>query len=209
MKKPTRTVCFPLLLALTFTVGITPAGAESGEEPPPWPPEDTNGKYVPVHPDYYKPVEDIPACGGSITVESGDVREVEEWVTVRRDGRTVTKYRGNGTVDILDASGEVLIDELDVSGPGTVRISADQKNLNVALKGASIVYPSGPVEAAAFAAAGLPEVFFFEKGRLVIEVEFLNGPDAEPTSIDIAKDNIRHVRDICDMIDEAAGQPAY
>ncbi len=99
MKDPRTFRFLPLLLALTFTAGVAPAGAESTDEPPGSLPQDTEGDFVPVPSDYYDPIA-IEACGTTVTLTSGDVRDVEWKVRVRDDGSTVIRYRGGSTVDL-------------------------------------------------------------------------------------------------------------
>jgi hypothetical protein len=197
-----KAFCLPLLLALTFTAGVAPAGAEQDEDPPGWPPVDTGGRYVPVASEYYDEVK-IEACGSTVKLTSGDVREVEEKVTVRRDGRVVIKYRGGATIDLERASDKAFIDELDVSGPGSERWSADQTDLSISLRGPSIIWPLSPSDAAAIKAAGLPEFSYFAKGRLTFELTLPDDPAAEP-DVEITRNVARDVKDVCKMLDEAA-----
>ncbi|MDQ0734434.1 hypothetical protein [Arthrobacter agilis] len=204
MKDLKKLSFLPLLLALAFT-GVAPAGADAVEEPPASPPEDTDGEYVPVPSAYYAPV-DINACGTTVTMAAGDVREVEWKVRVREDGSTVIRYRGDATVDLTRHSDQAFIDELDISGRAAERSSADQRSVSVSLGASSIIWPLSSVEADALADAGLPEFFYFEKGRLTIDLEFSEDPDVlEPVSVDIV-DATRHVSDVCELLDEATAK---
>lgn len=204
MNNPKKSLCLPLLLALTFTAGTAPAGAEEDEEPPGWPPEDTGGRYVPVPPEYYEPV-DFAACGSTVTMTSGDVREVEQKVRVRSDGRIVITYRGGATVDLFRASDEAFIDELNVSGRGSERYSADQTELSVSLRGPSIIWPVSAADTAALTAAGFPESFYFERGHLTIDVEFSGDPAVvDPIAVEVTRNTTRDLKDVCEMLDEAA-----
>lgn len=203
MKDLKKLSCLPLLLALTFT-GVAPAGADTAEEPAPSPPRDTGGHFVSVPAQYYDPI-DIDACGSTVTMTAGDVQDVEWKVNIRRDGSTVIKYRGDTTVDLTRTSDHAFIDELDVSGRYTEHISADQNNYSASLKGPSIIWPLSSAEADAIADAGLPEFFYFEKGRFAIDIAFSEDPKVlEPVSIDVTKNSTRHVSDVCELLDEAA-----
>jgi hypothetical protein len=202
VKAPSTFCCLPLLLALTFTVGVAPAGAETTDEPP-GSPQDTGGDYVPVPSDYYDPIA-IEACGTTVTLTSGDVREVEWKVRVRDDGRTVIKYRGGSTVDLTRASDDAFLDELDVSGPYTERISADQTKVSVSLRGPSLVWPLSAIEADVFAEEGFPGLLYFEAGRVAIDLEFPEDPAVlEPTSVDVTRNTARGITDVCELLDEA------
>ncbi|WP_294564035.1 hypothetical protein [uncultured Arthrobacter sp.] len=201
MKTQTK-VCLPLLTTLCLLAGSASAGAQE-EEPAPWPPADTGGEYLPVPEDYYAPWK-VEACGTDVEVTSGDIREVQYKSRVKDDGRTKVKYRGNATVDVTRASDGAFIDELDISGPGTQRISADGLSIEDSLKGASIIFPMGDRDAQALAAAGFPEFFYYEGGTLTIEAQLSQDPAAvEPLSVMITTNTTRQVRDVCEMLDEA------
>ncbi|MBJ2120934.1 hypothetical protein I6N91_08090 [Arthrobacter sp. MSA 4-2] len=201
MKTQTK-VCLPLLTTLCLLAGSASAAAQE-EEPAPWPPADTGGEYLPVPEDYYEPFS-VKACGSTVTVASGDVREVEYKSRVKDDGRTKVKYRGDATVDLTRASDGAFIDELDISGPGTQRISADGLSIEDSLKGASIIFPMGDRDAQALAAAGFPEFFYYEGGTLTIEAQLSEDPAAvEPLSVRVTTNTTRQVRDVCEMLDEA------
>ncbi len=49
--------------------------------------------WEPVPEEYYASVE-IEACGSVVTIDSGDVREVEQRSEVLDDGTVFTEYRG-------------------------------------------------------------------------------------------------------------------
>ncbi|RJU02985.1 hypothetical protein D6T65_02460 [Arthrobacter frigidicola] len=201
MKTQTK-VCLPLLTTLCLLAGSASVGAQE-EEPAPWPPEDTGGEYLPVPEDYYEPWS-IKACGSTVTMASGDVREVHYKSRVKDDGRTKVKFRGDYTVDLTRASDGAFIDELDISGPGTQRFSADGLTIEDSLKGASIIFPQGDMDAKALAAAGFPEFFYYERGTLAIKARFSEDPAAvEPLSVEITTNTTTNVRDVCEMLDEA------
>ncbi len=112
--------------------------------------------WEPVPEEYYASVE-IEACGSVVTIDSGDVREVEQRSEVLDDGTVFTEYRGEQTVDLTRASDGAMIDELDVSGPGWDLVSADGTEVLVELDGLSIIWAGNDVERAAADEAGLPE----------------------------------------------------
>ncbi|MHA7262591.1 hypothetical protein ACX80W_05220 [Arthrobacter sp. TMN-37] len=204
MKTQTK-VCLPLLTTLCLLAGSASAAAQE-EEPAPWPPADTDGEYLPVPEDYYEPFS-LKACGSTVTMASGDVREVQYKSRVKSDGRTKVKYRGDATVDLTRASDGAVIDELDISGPGTQRFSADGLSIEDSLKGASIIFAMGDRDSQALAAAGFPEFFYYEGGTLTIEAQLSEDPAAvEPLSVRVTTNTTRQVQDVCKMLDEAAGK---
>jgi hypothetical protein len=198
MKIP-KILCLPFLVALSLAAA-PPAAAVDGHEGRQG---GTSSGWMPVDEEFYAPIE-VEACGSTVTLASGDIREVLVREKVKKDGSIVVRYRGGLTADITRASDGAFIDELDISGPLTERISADGQVL-VTLGGASIISPSDPTSAAGFAAAGLPNIFYFEHGRVAIEVEPSADPAAmEPASVEVVH-RPRHVVDVCDLLDEAAG----
>jgi hypothetical protein len=199
-----KTLRLPIFIALALFAGTAPAVATPEEEAPtPWPPEDTGGKYLPVPDDYYAPVE-VEVCGTTVTIESGDVRDVHYKARVKENGSTVVKFRGESTVDLTRASDEAFIDELDVSGPMVQHFSADKLTVTDSLKGPSYIYPLSDVDAAALAEEGFPEFFYYDRGWLSIQAHLSEDPAEEPTSVDILLNTTRHVHDLCEMLDEAA-----
>lgn len=207
-----NTLCLSLLATLSLVAGSASAATATEEEAPqPWPPAETRG-YVPVPDEYYDPIE-FPACGTVVTVTSGDVRDVQYRAQVKHDGETVVKYRGGGTVDLAAAPSAAFpegafLDELDVSGRGSERISADGSTVVNTLRGPSIIFPTGSeVDAAALAAEGFPEIFIFERGTLTLEIR-LSGEEGavEPESVEIVKNTTRDVVDLCQALAESAVQ---
>ncbi|MHA7180678.1 hypothetical protein ACX80J_11225 [Arthrobacter sp. MDB2-24] len=208
---PHNMLCFSLLATLSLVAGSASAATATEEEaPPPGPPAETRG-YVPVPDEYYDPFE-FQACGTTVTLTAGDVQDVEYKVRVRQDGETIVKYRGGATVDLTVAPDAAFpegafIDELDISGRGSERISADGSTVEVSLRGPSIVFPTGSeADAAALAAEGLPELFIFERGTLTLEIRLSEEEGAmEPESVEILKNTTRDVVDLCQALEEAAG----
>src|SRR3954454_3388434 len=139
-----RSLAVGVLSAALLGVGAGPALAG--------PPDDEGGGFVPVEtviPGYYDPIE-FAACGMKVTLEAGDVREVEVRQVTREDGTQVTEFRGDATVDLIRADG-ARIDELDISGPGEEIVSPDGSRIVNVLFGPSIMFPSpDPVDQAAF-----------------------------------------------------------
>ena len=208
-----KKLCLSLLATLSLVAGSASAATAHDEEetPAPWPPAETDG-YEPVPEEYYAEAV-FPACGTMVTLRSGDVREVEQKIRVKRDGTTVVKYRGDATVDVIaDEDGvppyDGFIDELDVSGPGSTQISADGLIIVETLKGPSIIYPPSETDAATLADEGLPELLYFEDGKLVIEIVVSEQETAvEPESVEILKNTARGVVDLCLALKESAGHP--
>ena len=206
-------LCLSFLATLSLVAGTASAASATEEEAPaPWPPADTGGEYVPVPDDYYDPIE-FPACGTSVTMTSGDVRDVHYKSTLKYDGSTVIRYRGDGTVDLTATPGGNLpdggfIDELDVSGPGSQRISADGSTVVETLEGPSIVYPVSATDSAELDRGGFPELFYFEDGKLRIEISLSEDKDAvEPDAVEIVRDTTSGVVDLCEALEESAEHP--
>ncbi|SNS69416.1 hypothetical protein SAMN04488107_3451 [Geodermatophilus saharensis] len=154
-----------VLAAVVVGVGATPALADGG------PDGADDAGFVPVEeviPDYYAPVS-FQACDSTVTLESGDVREVEVRVTENPDGTTTTEFRGAWTVDLTRADGAV-IDELDISGPG-VEVSGPT-GATITLGGPSLLFPIDEVQQAAWDAAGLPEgdLAYVKRGEVQVRV---------------------------------------
>lgn len=195
----------PLLAAFALVAGsVTPALAQPDDAPAaPWPPEDTHGKYLPVPDDFYSTAE-VPACGSTVTLAYGDVREVEYKARTTHDGGLRIKFRGDATLDVKREDG-AFIDELDISGRTTETRSKDGLSLRVALYGPSIIFPPSEVESAALTKAGLPTLLYFEKGKLVLKVQFSEDPEEPPVSAEVKKNQTREPLDVCDMLDDASG----
>lgn len=114
MNKTMRYLCLPATIALAFFTGVSSpafAGSDGGGAAGPWPPEDTDGKYVSVPDAYYDPYE-FEACDTTIKVEAGDEREVKYKGEKKDDGTLVIKFRGDATIDLTRASDDVLLTEL-------------------------------------------------------------------------------------------------
>ncbi len=160
--------------------------------------------WEPVPEEYYDPIE-VEACDSPVTIYSGDVREVEQRSEVLDDGSTFTEYRGGATVDIVRESDGATIDELDISGDAWDLVSADGTEVLVELEGASLFFTLNDVERAAFEEAGVPELFWFEEGtvllRLVVDAEIGESGSADLLRVDA------DVVDVCDLLDEAAEDP--
>lgn len=81
-----RSLAVDALAAAIVGVGASPAWAGESER---------GGDFVPVEtvvPDCYDSYE-VPACGDTVTVDAGDVREVEIRSITREDGTVVNDYR--------------------------------------------------------------------------------------------------------------------
>lgn len=206
MNRTMRNLCLPATLALALLSGVSaPAFAGSdggGGGTGPWPPEDTDGKYVSVPDAYYEPYE-FEACDTTIKVEAGDEREVKYKGEKKDNGKLVIKFRGDATIDLTRASDGATIDELDVSGPFTMRLAADGLSAHLSARGPSLVYAMGAAEEKAFEDEGLPKAFYFERGRLAGNVVYAAVDQKEVVSGEITHNSIRHAKDICKMLDRA------
>ncbi len=138
-------------------------------------PPEGSGPWLPAEeldPAFYDPI-DIEACGTTVTVAIGDVREAEGRETVLPNGDTLLEGRGALTADITRHDTGETIDELDISGALTELISADGSHVTAWVYGPALLFPIpdfGPVDAAAFEAAGIPDLAYFTKGVVTFHV---------------------------------------
>lgn len=206
MNRKMRYLCLPAALALALLTGISaPASAGSdggGGAAGPWPPQDTDGKYVSVPDSYYEPYE-FEACDTTIKVEAGDEREVKYKGEKKDDGTLVIRFRGDATIDLTRVSDGATIDELDVSGPFTQRVAADGLSAHLSAQGPSLVFAMGAADEKVFEDAGLPKAFYFERGRLAGNVVYAAADQMEIVSGEITHNSIRHAKDICKLLDRA------
>ena len=206
MNRTMRILCLPATVALALLSGVSaPAFAGSdggGGAAGPWPPEDTDGKYVTVPDAYYEPYE-FEACDTTIKVEYGDQRELKYKGEKKDNGTLVIKYRGDVTVDLTRVSDDATIDELDISGPFTMRLAEDGLSAHLAVRGPSLVFAMGPAEEKAFEDEGLPKAFYFTEGRLAGNVVYSSTDQKEVVSGEITHNSIRDAKDICKMLDRA------
>jgi hypothetical protein len=159
---------------------------------------------MPAGEDYYAPIT-VKACGSDVTIDTGDVREVLLKEKVKKDGSVVAKSRGGFTADITRASDGAFIDELDISGASTARISPDGTQTLITLWGPSLLFATGPNFAAGLAAAGLPEMFYYERGKVTLLEEAAEDPEAtDPASLEVIRNTARGGQDVCAMLDAAA-----
>ena len=198
---------------MTLSTATMAAAAEDPPPPPPestteaapeWPPADTNGEWLPV-PEEALVAQAVAACGTTVTIAPGDVDEVEYQSMHQADGTVRVEFRGDATTDVVRESDGAMLDELDASGPGYVIVSADRLTETFSWEGPSIIGAFDEVEAAVFAAQGLPPLFYYDSGNTTERVVFDPDP-AAPTivSAEFLTDTARGVRDVCDMLDEAA-----
>ncbi len=154
---------------LSLTVSPALAHDDDGELP------EGSGPWTPIEevdPAYYDPI-DISACGTTVTSSTGDVAEVEVRETPQPDGGMLRELRGEFTIDLVRHDTGEVIDELDISGPVTELFSADGTHIIAELQGPSILFPFpelGPVDAAAFEAAGIPDLAYFTKGTVTFDL---------------------------------------
>lgn len=185
--------------------------------PPVTPPTDggpvgTDGAFVPVGEDYYAIEFTSDACGQDVTVTAGDVRAVEERVTVFPGDLVKRELRGRATVDITRADG-VVLDEVDVSGEalfieskptddGVVKVVAS-------LEGSSIVVPFDDAGAAELVANDLPPIVLWLGGNITFSdtLQLGDSPDSMPTTIetDIVNNTAVGVLDVCALLDAESG----
>jgi len=166
------------------------------------------GEWVPIEelrPDYFDPV-DISACGTTVTMTTGDVADVEGRETTLPNGDLLFESRGAHTVDLTRHDTGQVIDELDISGPVTELVSADGTQITADLYGPSILFPIpefGPVDVAAFEAAGLPDLAYYRKGVVTFHV-VVNPETGEFISEEADVD--ARVHDLCTWFDGEHGR---
>ena len=157
--------------------------------------------WEPVPEEYYASVE-VEACDSAVTIDSGDVREVEQRSEELDDGTVFTEYRGGQTVDLTRDSDGAVIDELDISGAVWNLVSADGTEVLVELDGPSLIWAGNEVEQAAADEEGLPYLMYVEEGSVLFRVE-LDPATGESTAVDGLRLDADIV-DLCDLLDEAA-----
>lgn len=130
--------------------------------------------------------------------------DVEYLAIDAADGSTYVFYRGAATVDVSREDG-ALLHELDASGPGYERYSADGLTVTFSYEGPTITAAFDAVEAAVFGEAGLPGFFYYAGGNITETVVFSEDPEAETiVSAEVTNNTATGVRDVCQMLDEAA-----
>lgn len=206
MNRTMRIFCLPATLSLALLSGVSaPAFAGSdggGGAAGPWPPEDTDGKYVSVPDAYYADYE-FEACDTTVKVSYGDERELKYKGEKKDDGTLVIKYRGDVTLDLTRDSDKATIDELDISGPFTMKLAADGLSAHLSGRGPGLVYATSPAEEKAFEDEGLPKAFYFTEGRLSGKVVYASTDQKEVVAGEITHNSIGHAKDICKLLDRA------
>ncbi len=170
-----------------------------------------SGPWTPIEevdPAYYDPI-DISACGTTVTSSTGDVAEVEVRETPQPDGGMLRELRGGFTIDLTREDTGQMIDELDVSGPyyEVVRPSADGTTLDIigVSNARTILYPYpelGPVDAAAFEAAGIPDLAYVKSG--VVTFDLVINPETGQAVSEEADVDARII-DLCTWFDGNLG----
>ncbi len=173
-------------------------------------PESGDDGWVPIeaiHPDFYDPI-DIAACGTTVTMTTGDIAEVEGRESTLPDGTMLFEARGGMTVDLTRHDTGATIDELDISGPVSERTSPDGTHVSSTLYGPSILFPAlGPVDEAAFEAAGLPDLAYYREG--VVTFHAVGDPETgELLSEEIDVDAHR-IHDLCTWFDDDRGNDRH
>jgi hypothetical protein len=162
------------------------------------------GEWMPVPEEYYSSLDlTFPACGDSITIEYGDVRAVEQRVSMLKNGATLSEIRGQATVDLTRQSDGAMIDELDISGVGSTTISADGTMVTDKLFGASILFPFTEAETPVFQEAFGTDLAYFSDPAESVVIEVTVDPETstvtEVRSIEVEA----HIVDLCEKFDGA------
>ena len=201
MRRSTRA---GVVVAAAVGATLTASPALAHDDSPP----EGSGPWLPAEeldPSVYDPI-DIEACGTTVTIAIGDVREAEGRETVLPNGDLLLEGRGALTADITRHDTGEMIDELDISGPLTELISADGTHVTAWVYGPSVLFPVpefGPVDEAAFEAAGIPDLAYFTKG--VVTFHVVVNPDTGEFISEEADVDAR-LHDLCTWFDGNHGQ---
>lgn len=159
-----------VVLVAGGTMALTASPALAHDDTP-----EGSGEWLPIEelrPGFYDPI-DIEACGTTVTSSTGDEADVEGRETILPNGDLLFELRGEMTIDLTRHDTGQVIDELDISGPTLELISADGTHIIGTYHGPSILFPFpelGPVDAAAFEAAGIPDLAYFKKGTVTFDL---------------------------------------
>jgi hypothetical protein len=192
-----------VVLAAAVGATLTASPALAHDTTPP----ESSGDWVPIEelrPGFYDSV-DVSACGTTVTITTGDEADVEARETPQPNGELLFEQRGERTVDLTRQDTGQMIDELDVSGPYVEISSADGAEITAWYYGPSILYPIpefGPVDAAAFEAAGIPDLAYLKKG--VVTFDVVLNPDTGEFISETADVDAR-LRDLCTWFDGNRG----
>jgi hypothetical protein len=200
-----RTTRSLLVVAASSGLVLTASPALAGEDTGAVP--EGSGPWAPVEevlPGYYDPV-DVAACGTTVAITPGDVADREGRITELPDGRLVIESRGAQTIDLTRQDTGQMIDELNVSGPYFEVVSADGTYIIGIYEAPTILYPYpelGPVDAAAFEAAGIPDLAYVKKG--VVRFDLVIDPETGQAVTEEADVDAR-VIDLCTWFDGNRG----
>ncbi len=186
-----------LVIVAGAGLSLTTSPALAHDDDPDLP--EGSGDWAPmaeVDPAFYDPI-DIEACGTTVTMSPGDERDVETRQTDLPNGDLLIELRGAFTVDLTRHDTGQVIDELDISGDTTELISEEGTHIIGVYEGPSILFPFpelGPVDAAAFEAAGIPDLAYFTKGTVAFDL-VINPETGEAVSEEADVDARLH--DLC------------
>jgi len=187
-----------VLVGTAAAVMVLSGGVASAADAPP--PGDDEG-WVPVPEEFYAPV-DVAACGSTVTIAGGDVREAQLRQRVLDDGTTFVEFRGARTVDLTRQSDGAAVDELDVAGRSWDLISSDLTQVVVEVDGPAILWASNDVERAAADEAALPHLMYVEGGTMLLRLT-VDPATGESTAVDGLQLEA-DVVDLCGVLDQAA-----
>jgi hypothetical protein len=168
-----------------------------------FPPPDSGGQFLPLSP-FAVDVNAVETCGTQVIAGPGSVWAAEYRSTHNADGSVLVEFRGPVTFDVLRVSDGKALDEVDVSGPGFLLVSADRLTLTESSDGPAIIGAFSPPEVAVFAAAGLPPGFIFQGGNFTETLHFGDGPfgpGTELVSATIDNNTMTGVQDVCGLLD--------
>ncbi len=158
------------------------------------------GEWMPTPPEFYEPIT-FEACGDTITMEGGDVRQGEERVSLLADGATLIEARGGLTVDLTRESDGAMIDELDITGLAFTTISADGTRVTDTLFGASILFPFGDTERPAFLEAFGTDLAYFTDPAESVTFQLRVDPETGEVQELLAIEGYAHTVDLCQWFD--------
>lgn len=158
------------------------------------------GEWLAPPEEYYAPFT-FEACGDTITLTAGDVRAVEERVSVLDDGATLIEFRGQFTVDLTRESDGAMLDELDISGVGSTEISADGSRVTETLFGASLLHPVADAERPVFMEGFGTDLAYFADPAESVVFELRVDPESGEVQEVLAIGGYAHTVDLCQAFD--------